>query len=156
MPRPRRRSKTPRSRRRSKTPRRSKSTAALDPHVRAHLLHGLTRRPELGYVVHAAEEGALHAIVVAPRESIRQRRIFDPLLRRHPDAVVWVAPQSTSRTGKTWHGRGWFPLTADEWSRLRDANAHQIFLSEYSITKKRQRDLVTALYGMLESDLVAR
>ena len=109
------------------------------------------------HAVHAAEEGSLHAIVVVPREFLRERRESElccRLLRRHPDALVWTAPQWTSRAGTVWHGRGWFPLTTDQWSRLRDAHANHIFISEYSATlKKRQRNLVTTLYHVLERDM---
>ena len=125
----------------------------LEAHVREHLLESLAQEPEIGYAVYcdAVEEGKLHAIVVVPRECIRESREYEPLLRRHPDAVVWVAPQWTSRTGKVWRSSGSFPLTADEWLRLRDVGEHHIFLSEHrASTRKRRRDLVTALHGILE------
>ena len=128
-------------------------TEALDAHAFDHILHELAPEPELGYVVQDVWQEVLHAILVVPRTSIQQRLELEPILLRHPNAVAWVAPQSTSRTGNTWRGRGWFPLTHDEWLRLRDANRHQVFLSDCSAMKKRQRDLVNALYGMLKDAL---
>ena len=128
----------------------SRRASGLDPHVRDHLLHGLAPEPGLGFAVYTTAEGLLSAIVVAPRGSVHDLE----LLCRHPDAVVWVAPQWVTRTGKVWRGRGWFPLTADEWSRLCESNVHRIFLSD--CTTRRQCDLVVALYDMLERDVIAR
>ena len=112
-----------------------------------HLLDGLVLEPELGYAVYATMEGTLHAFVIAPRECVQQRSDYESLLRRHPEASVWVAPLWTYRTGKVWHGSGWFPVKPDEWSRMCDDNSqHQhMFLTKYSKLNKRQRNLLTGL-----------
>ena len=120
-----------------------------------YLLHDLAPVPNVGYAIRRDETGALHAVIVAPRAVLEQRSglrtRFQHALHKHKDAVAWVAPMSTARTGTVWHGHGWFPVTNEGWAQMHDEASRHMFLSDDDISTKRQRTAVSNLQLELEA-----